>query len=72
VVSLQDLKAEQGAFPVNALRTLAYEAVWQGERSWKAWPFSRETSSRADLRKLAEKSSKPPSPTTSKRLFRES
>jgi len=34
VVCLQELKAEQGAFPVNALRTLGYEAVWQGERSW--------------------------------------
>jgi exodeoxyribonuclease III len=34
VVSLQELKAEQEAFPVNGLRTLGYEAVWQGERSW--------------------------------------
>ena len=34
VVSLQELKAEQGAFPVQALRRLGYEAVWQGERSW--------------------------------------
>ena len=34
VVSLQELKADQGAFPVNALRTAGYEAVWQGERSW--------------------------------------
>jgi exodeoxyribonuclease-3 len=34
VVSLQELKAEHGAFPVNALRALGYEAVWQGERSW--------------------------------------
>ena len=34
VVSLQELKAGQEAFPVNALRTLGYEAVWQGERSW--------------------------------------
>jgi exodeoxyribonuclease III len=34
VVSLQELKAEQAAFPVNALRTLGYEAVWLGERSW--------------------------------------
>ena len=34
VVSLQELKAEQEAFPVRALRTLGYEAVWQGERSW--------------------------------------
>ena len=33
-MSLQELKAEQEAFPVNALRTLGYEAVWQGERSW--------------------------------------
>jgi exodeoxyribonuclease III len=34
VVSLQELKAGQEAFPANALRTLGYEAVWQGERSW--------------------------------------
>jgi exodeoxyribonuclease III len=34
VVSLQELKAEQQAFPVNALRTIGYEAVRQGERSW--------------------------------------
>jgi len=34
VVSLQELKAAQRAFPVNALRTIGYEAVWQGERFW--------------------------------------
>jgi exonuclease III len=34
VVSLQELKAEQEAFPVDALRNLGYEAVCQGERSW--------------------------------------
>ena len=34
VVSLQELKEEQAAFPVNAVRDLGYEAVWQGERSW--------------------------------------
>ena len=34
VVSLQELKAEQSAFPAAALRALGYEAVWQGERSW--------------------------------------
>src|SRR5579859_2707996 len=34
VVSLQELKAEQQAFPLKALRSLGYEAVWQGERSW--------------------------------------
>jgi exodeoxyribonuclease-3 len=34
VVSLQELKAEPGAFPVDAIRNLGYEAVWQGERSW--------------------------------------
>src|SRR5258708_39346100 len=33
VVCLQELKAEQGAFPIHALRSLGYEAVWQGERS---------------------------------------
>jgi exodeoxyribonuclease III len=34
VVCLQELKAEQAAFPAEALRRLGYEAVWQGERSW--------------------------------------
>jgi exodeoxyribonuclease-3 len=34
VVGLQELKAEQGQFPASALRSLGYEAVWQGERSW--------------------------------------
>jgi exodeoxyribonuclease-3 len=34
VVCLQELKAEQREFPSEALRTLGYRAVWQGERSW--------------------------------------
>jgi exodeoxyribonuclease-3 len=34
VVCLQELKAEQSAFPTAALRALGYGAVWQGERSW--------------------------------------
>ena len=34
VVSLQELKADHGDFPVNALHKLGYEAVWQGEHSW--------------------------------------
>ena len=34
VVCLQELKAEQTAFPAQALRSVGYEAVWQGERSW--------------------------------------
>ena len=34
VVCLQELKAEQRAFPADTLRALGYRAVWQGERSW--------------------------------------
>src|SRR5580658_10292485 len=34
VVCLQELKAEQHAFPAAALRAIGYGAVWQGERSW--------------------------------------
>jgi exodeoxyribonuclease-3 len=34
VICLQELKAEQRAFPADAIRALGYEAVWQGERSW--------------------------------------
>ena len=34
VVCLQELKAEQEAFPADKLRALGYEAVWRGERSW--------------------------------------
>src|ERR1700756_4804349 len=33
VVCLQELKAEQRAFPASALRDLGYGAVWRGERS---------------------------------------
>ncbi len=34
VVCLQELKAEQGAFPAGRLRDLGYHGVWLGERSW--------------------------------------
>jgi exodeoxyribonuclease-3 len=34
IVCLQELKAEQTAFPAEILRSLGYGAVWQGERSW--------------------------------------
>ncbi|MEW5683911.1 MAG: exodeoxyribonuclease III [Pseudomonadota bacterium] len=34
VVCLQELKAEQRAFPVDALAAAGYGAVWQGQRSW--------------------------------------
>src|SRR5256886_1283281 len=34
VVCLQELKAEQRAFPSSALRDLGYRGVWLGERSW--------------------------------------
>ncbi len=34
VVCLQELKAEQSAFPVLELKSVGYEAVWAGERSW--------------------------------------
>jgi exodeoxyribonuclease-3 len=34
IVCLQELKAEQSAFPAEALRALGYSAVWRGERSW--------------------------------------
>ena len=33
-VCLQELKAEDRAFPQAALRGAGYRAVWQGERSW--------------------------------------
>jgi len=31
---LQELRAEQQAFPAGRLRALGYRAVWEGERSW--------------------------------------
>jgi exodeoxyribonuclease-3 len=34
VVCLQELKAEQGAFPAEPLAQMGYNAVWRGERSW--------------------------------------
>jgi exodeoxyribonuclease III len=34
VVCLQELKAEQDAFPQEAMATAGYAAVWRGQRSW--------------------------------------
>jgi exodeoxyribonuclease-3 len=34
VVCLQELKIEQASFPADSLKTLGYEAVWVGQRSW--------------------------------------
>jgi exonuclease III len=55
VVSFQELKAEQGSLPVNALRTFGYEAVWQGFLERRGHSRAK-AHSRADLRKLAGKS----------------
>jgi exodeoxyribonuclease III len=34
VVSLQELKATDAAFPVKAIQEAGYEAVWRGQKSW--------------------------------------
>jgi exodeoxyribonuclease-3 len=34
VVCLQELKAEQGAFPMTAISAAGYGAVWCGQRTW--------------------------------------
>ncbi len=34
VVCLQELKADQEAFPARTLRSLGYQGIWRGERSW--------------------------------------
>jgi exodeoxyribonuclease-3 len=46
VVCLQELKADQGAFPAEILAQLGYEAVWKGQRTWNAWPSWRAGPSR--------------------------
>lgn len=34
VVCLQELKADQDAFPIDAIRAAGYGAIWRGERAW--------------------------------------
>jgi exodeoxyribonuclease-3 len=34
VVCLQELKAEQAAFPDQALRCAGYDSVWKGQKTW--------------------------------------
>jgi exodeoxyribonuclease III len=34
VVCLQELKAEDHAFPADALARTGYRAVWKGQKSW--------------------------------------
>jgi exodeoxyribonuclease III len=34
VICLQELKAENSAFPLAAIKAAGYGAVWQGQRAW--------------------------------------
>jgi exodeoxyribonuclease-3 len=34
IVCLQELKAEDGAFPITAIQAAGYGAVWRGQRTW--------------------------------------
>jgi exodeoxyribonuclease-3 len=34
VACLQELKAEDGAFPIDAIHAAGYGAIWHGQRSW--------------------------------------
>lgn len=34
IVCLQELKADQGAFPAQALEAVGYQAAWRGQRTW--------------------------------------
>ena len=34
VVCLQELKAPEEKFPVNAIQDAGYQAIWQGQKSW--------------------------------------
>ena len=34
IVCLQELKAEQSAFPADAIEQAGYRAAWKGQRSW--------------------------------------
>jgi len=34
IICLQELKAEQGAFPQEAIAQAGYDAVWSGQKSW--------------------------------------
>jgi exonuclease III len=50
VVCLQELKADQAAFPLKAMQAAGYEAVWRGqhrERSTPSAPGARSSKSRA-------------------------
>lgn len=34
VACLQELKAQDGDFPIDAIRAAGYEAIWHGQKSW--------------------------------------
>ncbi len=41
VVCLQELKAEDAAFPLSAIEDAGYGAVWRGSgagTAWRSWP----------------------------------
>jgi exonuclease III len=45
VACLQELKAKESEFPVSAINTAGYSAVWRGQSHGMAWPSSRVASS---------------------------
>jgi exodeoxyribonuclease III len=52
VVCLQELKATDGEFPVAAIRSAGYEAIWQGQKTWNGVAILSRTKPIETLREL--------------------
>jgi exodeoxyribonuclease-3 len=54
VVSLQELKAEQSAFPIEAIEAAGYGAVWRGQRTWNGVAILARGSTPVQTRKALQ------------------
>ena len=53
VVCLQELKAEDRAFPIAAIEAAGYGAVWRGQRTWNGVASSSDCPHRGRSRSTA-------------------
>jgi exonuclease III len=60
IVCLQELKAPQEKFPVEAINAAGYGAIWQGQKAGTAWRSSPAAASRWIRKTCRAAISKPP------------
>ncbi len=57
IVCLQELKAPQEKFPIQAINEAGYQAIWHGQKSWNGVAILSRVGVPKELRKRATRRS---------------